>query len=163
MTQLRQDRLQLDLNASKTLFALQVCVHGVALFALLNSSLADYYQVAFSVAIVVSLIHSIAESVFRHLPHSILAISFIDNQWRLTTRSGDCVEVELRSPLRVFEFLIAMRFRDLNGNRHCVCVFPDTVDETQMRRARLFFHFADYQPKDGGTKIVSEGSSINSG
>ena len=143
-----------------TLFALLTLAHGLAISGIFVSGVGSYYKAAFTVAVFVSFIYCELRHGLLIDPLSVVSVLYQDEQWSLLLRNGEKIPALLDLPVFVVSFLIVLNFKDADGRKFPVAVFPDAVEAKQMRHCRIFLKF---HPNLGGTKIVSVGSTSRSG
>lgn len=137
--------------------------HALAIAGLYASSAAFHYQLALGFAVVSSFLYSFNQYCLLNQPGSVLTVILVDEEWQLVLKSGECVTVDLTFPVFVSRSLVVMNFKDQGGRQFPVAIFDDGADSRQMRHLRVFLKLGMAQPKLGGTKMVSFGSSSSSG
>lgn len=155
-----KDRLELDITPSLILCVLLTFVHGLAIAGILVSGIEGYYKAAFTLSVVVSFIFCGLKVGLLIDPLSVVSVFYQDEQWSLLCRDGQKISVLLDPPAFALSFLVVLNFKDAQGRKFPVAIFPDAVKPKQMRHCRIFLKF---HPNLGGTKIVSAGSVSRSG
>lgn len=165
-------RLRLDLQPSRLLCWLLAGVHGLAVYAVSISSLSVELMFALIFALFTSLLFHLARYAVLGDPRSVRTVHFDRGNWFLDLNDSTSVPVELENPVFACSFLIVLNFSGSvkvyqmgvpHRDRFAVAILPDNVNANQMRHARIFIGLRMFQPKLGGTSIVSDASTRSSG
>lgn len=135
-----------EIHPSGTLAILNLLLHGAALAGAWLAAFDVYFTWAMSVAVVVSLVYSLYNTVMLREGQAVLGIRYPvserEGQWYLRLRSGQTVIARMDRPALVTPFLVAISFKDEAGSAHSVPLFRDATDSNQHRRLRTLLRMS---------------------
>jgi hypothetical protein len=116
-------------------------IHAGALPAVFAANLSWSIRCLLLGVLIISLMHAIWTNVLQKNPDSPVQLLLdADDEWWLTTASGQTIRVRLIATAFVHPLLTVLPFRAARG-RHAVILTPDAVDTDSFRRLRVRLRF----------------------
>lgn len=141
---MEKDNLTLNITPSVVFCLLLAASHILAVSGILYAGLGAAYQVAFTLAVFVSFLFWLFRYGLLKDPLSVVTVLFRNERWTLELKSGDKIAVGIESPVFFVSFLVVLNFRDTQRRKFPVVIFPDSVDDAQLRHSRIFLRFGAY-------------------
>lgn len=132
-------RLQLDLYPSKTLLAVLLLLHSIAIIALLMLPFPVWLILLLSALVIVYGAHLITTHALRNSKKSIRKIIWDANDdWLISTRIAENVKMTLQRDSFIHPMLTVLRFKQ-SGKFFPVSaiLLKDNINENEFRRLRV--------------------------
>ncbi|CAN5194580.1 hypothetical protein BH24PSE2_BH24PSE2_16480 [soil metagenome] len=130
--------LRIDNAVSPRLVAAVGVLYALAAMALVGLPLPPAARLALFVALAAHAYNLFRKLYLRAGARSIVRIELDDRgEWRLTDGAGGTFAARLAPGSRATLPLIALRWRDRRGGRHCAYLAADVIDREALRRLRV--------------------------